>query len=73
MHIGTSRPPAPPFPTPDVDAGEIARIAEDLGFESVFYAEHPIRPVDGEGYSVHASGVPFFQDTLVALELIPPA
>jgi probable F420-dependent oxidoreductase len=67
MHIGLSRPPTPPPPLPDVDAAHIAKIAEKLGFESIFYGEHPITPVDGERQSVHSHGVPFFQDTLVAL------
>ena len=67
MHIGISRPPTPPHPTPDVDGAVAARCAEDLGFESVFYGEHPIRPVDQAGQGVHAHGIPFFQDTLVML------
>ncbi|MDO8731670.1 MAG: TIGR03619 family F420-dependent LLM class oxidoreductase [Actinomycetota bacterium] len=70
MRIGISRPPTPPYPAPDVDAAVVARRAEALGFESIFYGEHPIRPVDQPGVSVHADGVPFFQDTLVALARI---
>lgn len=70
MHVGISRPPTPPYPVPDVDAAVIAVQAERLGFESVFYGEHPIRPVEQAGYSVHRDGVPFFQDTLVALARI---
>jgi probable F420-dependent oxidoreductase len=70
MQIGISRPPTPPHPTPDVDAAVVARHAEDLGFESILYGEHPIRPVGQAGVSVHADGVPFFQDTLVALARI---
>ena len=70
MHVGISRPPTPPYPVPDVDAAVIAQEAERLGFESVFYGEHPIRPVEQAGYSVHRDGVPFFQDTLVALARI---
>lgn len=70
MLIGVSRPPTPPYPTPDVDALVVARHAERLGFESIFYGEHPIRPVGQAGHSVHADGVPFFQDTLVALARI---
>lgn len=73
MHIGISRPPTPPHPTPDIDAAIVARHAEDLGFESIFYGEHPIRPLDQPGHSVHAHGVPFFQDTLVALARISAA
>ena len=67
MKIGVSRPPTPAYPTPDVDGALVARAAEDLGFESIFYGEHPIRPVDQPGVSVHSEGVPFFQDTLVML------
>ena len=67
MHIGLSRPPTPPHPTPDVDAAFIAQVAERLGFESLFYGEHPITPLDEPGKLVHASGVPYFQDLLVAL------
>jgi len=67
MHIGLSRPPTPPHPTPDVDAAIIARIAEDFGFESIFYGEHPITPAADQGHKVHSLGVPFYQDLLVAL------
>lgn len=67
MHIGLSRPSPPPWPIPDVDGALIARMAEDLGFESIFYGEHPVSPVADSGYATHAEGVPFFQDTLVML------
>ena len=67
MHIGISRPPTPPHPVPDVDGAVVARIAEELGFESIFYGEHPIRPVGDPGHGVHVDGVPFFQDTIVML------
>jgi probable F420-dependent oxidoreductase len=70
MKIGLSRPPTPPHPIPDVDALAVAIHAERAGFESLFYGEHPIRPVGQAGRSVHADGVPFFQDTLVALARI---
>jgi probable F420-dependent oxidoreductase len=70
MQIGISRPPTPPYPIADVDAAIVARHAERLGFESLFYGEHPIRPVDQAGVGVHADGIPFFQDTLVALARI---
>ena len=73
MHIGLSRPPTPPHPLPDVDGALVAKIAEELGFESIFYGEHPITPVNDAGHSVHSSGVPFFQDTLVALARISGA
>src|SRR4051794_30666456 len=67
MHIGISRPPTPPHPIPDVDGAAVAQTAEELGFESIFYGEHPIRPVDQPGQGVHADGIPFFQDTVVML------
>lgn len=67
MHIGLSRPPTPPHPVPDLDGALVAQIAERLGFESLFYGEHPITPVNDPGKLVHSSGVPFFQDTLVML------
>jgi probable F420-dependent oxidoreductase len=67
MHIGLSRPPTPPDGLPDVDGAVVARIAERLGFESIFYGEHPVTPIGDPGNSVHSAGVPFFQDTLVML------
>ncbi|MGD9791899.1 MAG: TIGR03619 family F420-dependent LLM class oxidoreductase [Acidimicrobiia bacterium] len=67
MHIGLERPAVPPYPTPDIDAAAIAVEGEKLGFESLYYGEHPIRPVDQPGLSVHGDGVPFFQDTLVGI------
>lgn len=67
MKIGISRPPTPPHPIPDLDGALIARWAEELGFESIFYGEHPIRPLGEPGYSVHPEGPPFFQDSLVML------
>lgn len=67
MHIGLSRPPTPPHPTPDVDGAFVAQVVEELGFESLFYGEHPITPVGDPGKLVHSSGVPFFQDPLVTL------
>src|SRR3979411_2465550 len=67
MHIGVSRPPTPEYPVPDVDGALVAKHAERIGFESVFYGEPPIRPLNDPGRSVHAAGVPFFQDTLVML------
>jgi probable F420-dependent oxidoreductase len=67
MKIGVSRPPTPRHPVPDVDGAVVAELAEDIGFESIFYGEHPIHPVDQPGSGVHAHGVPFFQDTLVML------
>ena len=67
MHIGISRPPVPPKPYQDVDGALVARMAEEFGFESIFYGEHPIRTVAGGGHSGHSAGVPYFQDTMVML------
>jgi probable F420-dependent oxidoreductase len=70
MHIGVNRPADPPvYPIPDIDAAAIAQRAEALGFESIFYGEHPIRPLDEPGMKVgrYTGGVPYFQDALVAL------
>jgi probable F420-dependent oxidoreductase len=67
MHIGLSRPPTPPHPATDIDGAAVAIAAEEAGFESLFYGEHPISPAGGEGHSVHSAGVPYFQDTLVML------
>ena len=43
MPVGTSV----PLPSYTVDAAFIARKAEELGFDSLWYAEHPILPVGG--------------------------
>jgi len=67
MKIGVTRPPTPPYPVPDVDGALIAKHAEHLGFESIFFGEHPVTPLDEPGYSVHAHGVPYFQDPLTTL------
>ena len=68
MKIGLNRPvAAPDYPTPDVDCALLAVHAEKLGFESIFYGEHPIRPLDDPGRGVHSRGVPLYQDTLVGL------
>ncbi len=70
MHIGVNRPLRPPaYPAADIDAAVIARHAEALGFESIFYGEHPIRPLDEPGMAAgsYSDGVPLFQDALVAL------
>ena len=74
MHIGLSRPLAPPYPIPDVDAAFVAREAEAAGFEHILYGEHAITPTDeGLAYSVHTAGVPYFQETVVALSRVSGA
>lgn len=71
MFIGISRPTAPGYPVPDVDAALVAKHAEELGFESILYGEHPIRPLaDGSSNEVHTEGVPYFQDAIVALSRV---
>jgi len=68
VHIGLSRPiDSPAYPTPDVDCALLAVRAEQAGFESILYGEHPIRPLDDPGFSVHDHGVPLYQDLLVNL------
>jgi len=68
LAIGLSRPiSSPPYPTPDIDCALLAVHAEKLGFESILYGEHPIRPLDDPGRGVHSHGVPLYQDTLVNL------
>ena len=42
MSIGTSV----PLPAYTIDPAFMARKAEELGFESIWYAEHPILPVN---------------------------
>lgn len=71
MFIGVSRPTAPHFPIPDVDAALVARHAENYGFESILYGEHPIRPVEEHTINaVHTEGVPYFQEAIVALSRV---
>ena len=41
MSVGTSI----PLPAYTLDSAFVARKAEELGFESIWYAEHPIMPV----------------------------
>jgi len=74
MHIGLSRPKAPPYPTPDVDAAIVARHAEQAGFESILFGEHSITPTDeGVSHSIHTEGVPYFQEPVVALSRVSAA
>ena len=44
MNIGVST----PLPAHTVDPAFTAKKAEELGFESIWYAEHPILPVDSD-------------------------
>lgn len=66
MKIGLSRPYADPgVPTNDVDMGEIARIAENIGFDWLTYGHHTVRPLHEEIKGPHGGGVPFYQDPLI--------
>lgn len=65
MKIGLSRPFADPgHPVPDVDMGEICRIAEQAGFDWVTYGHHTIRPLEEPVLPPHY-GVPLYQDPLI--------
>src|SRR5690606_23420369 len=65
MKIGLSRPFADPgHPVPDIDMGEVCRIAEDAGFDWVTYGHHTIRPLDEPVVPPHF-GVPLYQDPLI--------
>ena len=44
MNVGTSV----PLPAYTIDPAFMARKAEELGFESIWYAEHPILPVQSD-------------------------
>jgi probable F420-dependent oxidoreductase len=67
MSIGTSV----PLPAYTIDSAFMARKAEEVGFESIWYAEHPILPVHSE--SPFPSGGPIpenyahFADPYIAL------
>ena len=68
MTVGT----AVPLPAYTIDAAFIARKAEDLGFESLWYAEHPILPVHSESPFPNTGGsIPdsyrHFTDPFIAL------
>lgn len=65
MKIGLSRPFGDPgHPVPDVDMGEICRIAEQAGFDWVTYGHHTIRPLEEAVVPPHY-GVPLYQDPLI--------
>ena len=67
MNIGTSV----PLPAYTIDPAFMARKAEELGFDSIWYAEHPILPVDSD--SPFPSGGPIpetyahFSDPYISL------
>ena len=68
MSVGT----AVPLPAYTVDSAFIARKAEELGFESLWYAEHPILPVHSDSPFPNTGGeIPdtyrHFTDPFIAL------
>ena len=68
MTVGIST----PLPAYSVDAAAIARKAEELGFESLWYAEHPILPVHSQSpFPATGGAIPetyrHFTDPFIAL------
>ena len=68
MSVGTSV----PLPAYTIDVAFIARKAEDLGFESLWYAEHPILPVHSDSpFPATGGAIPdtyrHFTDPFIAL------
>ena len=67
MSVGTSI----PLPAYTLDPAFMARTAESLGFESIWYAEHPILPVSSESQFPSGGSIPWtyahFADPYIAL------
>ena len=68
MPVGTSV----PLPAYTIDAAFMARKAEELGFESLWYAEHPILPVHSDSpFPASGGAIPdtyrHFSDPFIAL------
>ena len=67
MNIGTSL----PLPAYTIDPAFMAKKAEDLGFESIWYAEHPVLPVQSESQFPNGGPIPesyaHFTDPYIAL------
>ena len=67
MSVGTSI----PLPAYTLDPAFMARTAEALGFESIWYAEHPILPVSSESQFPSGGPIPWtyahFADPYIAL------
>ena len=67
MSVGTSI----PLPAYTLDPAFMARTAESLGFESIWYAEHPILPVSSESQFPSGGPIPWtyahFADPYIAL------
>ena len=67
MSVGTSI----PLPAYTLDPAFMARTAESLGFESIWYAEHPILPVSSDSQFPSGGPIPWtyahFADPYIAL------
>ena len=67
MNVGTSV----PLPAYTIDPAFMARKAEELGFESIWYAEHPILPVHSQSQFPSGGPIPetyaHFSDPFIAL------
>ena len=67
MNIGTSI----PLPAYTIDPAFMAKKAEDLGFESIWYAEHPVLPVQSQSQFPNGGPIPesyaHFTDPYIAL------
>ncbi|MBO55988.1 MAG: hypothetical protein CL886_10050 [Dehalococcoidia bacterium] len=67
MNIGTSI----PLPAYTIDPAFMAKTAEDLGFESIWYAEHPVLPVQSTSQFPSGGPIPesyaHFTDPYIAL------
>ena len=67
MNIGTSI----PLPAYTIDPAFMAKKAEDLGFESIWYAEHPVLPVQSASQFPSGGPIPesyaHFTDPYIAL------
>ena len=67
MSVGTSV----PLPAYTLDPAFMARTAESLGFESIWYAEHPILPVQSASQFPSGGEIPWtyahFADPYISL------
>ena len=67
MSVGTSI----PLPAYTLDPAFMARTAESLGFESIWYAEHPVLPVQSASQFPSGGEIPWtyahFADPYIAL------
>ena len=54
MSVGTSV----PLPAYTIDPAFMARKAEELGFDSIWYAEHPVLPVNSKSQFPNGGPIP---------------